>query len=299
MRLVTFGMNFRGARLLPRCHLCIRVFYWGGLPRVGQGLLDHIVPVIITYNEAPNIARALHSLEWAHRVVVLDSGSTDDTETIACAYRNVHWFIRPFDDHARQCNYALKELVTDAQWVLFMDADYVVTPELRDAIGALVPKAGITGFTVPFRYCINGVPLRGTLYPPRVCLFRPKLGRYLQFGHMHWLEVEGSVASLASPMLHDDRKPTANFVARQRRYARLEAEYLWAQSWAALNWRKRIRRLVCIAPWAAPLFALFGKGVVLDGGPGLKYAWERAQAEYLIAVALLREMLINRKRRTE
>ena len=263
------------------------------------GLLGEITPVVITYNEAPNIARTLDALAWAKQVVVLDSGSSDQTEAIARAYPNVAWFTRPFDDHARQCNHALEELVASAQWVLFMDADYVVTAQLREAMDALRPDPETAGYSIPFRYCIDGVPLRGALYPPRVCLFRPERGHYLQFGHMHWLEVEGAVGTLAAPMLHDDRKSTLNFVARQRRYARLEAEYLWAQPWATLNWRKRIRRLLCIAPWAAPLLALFGKGVVLDGVPGLKYAWERAQAEYLIAEALLREMLTTRQQRTE
>lgn len=98
---------------------------------------------------------------------------------------------------------------------------------------------------------------------------------------------------MAAAMLHDDRKSPDNFVARQRRYARLEAEYLWSESWAALSWRKRIRRLLIVAPWAAPLFALFYKGVALDGIPGFKYAWERAQAESFIAGALLRLMLSN------
>jgi hypothetical protein len=49
--------------------------------------------------------------------------------------------------------------------------------------------------------------------------------------------------------------------------------------------------MLIIAPWAAPAFALFGKGVIFDGIPGLKYAWERAQAESFIAGALLRQML--------
>lgn len=254
-------------------------------------MLPDITPVIITFNEAPNLERTLGALSWARRVVVLDSGSTDESRAIASRFPNVDWHVRSFDDHANQCNHALDHLVTGAPWVLFMDADYFVTPELTEQMRALQPADSCSGYSIPFRYCIDGIPLRGTLYPPRVSLFRPVRGRYLQFGHMHWLEVDGHTGQLSAPMLHDDRKPANNFVARQRRYARLEAEYLWSEPWAALNWRKRIRRMLIIAPWAAPAFALFGKGVILDGIPGLKYAWERAQAESFIAGALLRQML--------
>lgn len=262
-------------------------------------MLADITPVVITYNEAPNLERTLRALTWARRVVILDSGSTDASKAIASEYPNVDWFERAFDDHAGQCNYALDQLVPDAPWALFMDADYIVTDALREQMVALQPSAETSGYSIPFRYCIDGHPLRGTLYPPRVCLFRPERGRYQQFGHMHWLELQGNTRNLDRVMLHDDRKSSENFVRRQRRYADLEARYLWSQPWATLNWRKRLRRLLFVAPWAAPAFALFGKGVIFDGLPGLKYAWERAQAESLIAFALLRQMLNSPTRTPE
>lgn len=260
--------------------------------------IDSVTPVIICFNEAPNLSRTLAAVSWARRVIVLDSGSTDESKAIASKFSNVEWHVRQFDDHARQCNHALEHLVGGSSWVLFMDADYVVTPELLEELQNMRPEPEDAGYSIPFRYCIDGTPLRGTLYPPRVSLFRPECGRYLQFGHMHWLELEGRIGKVSAPMLHDDRKSSENFVSRQRRYAKLEAEYLWSQSWASLNWRKRLRRLLIIAPWAAPGFALFGKGVILDGFPGLKYAWERAQAEVFIAQALLQLMLSTTKSRT-
>jgi glycosyltransferase involved in cell wall biosynthesis len=260
-----------------------------------QEFTNLVTPVIICFNEEPNLERTLSALTWARRVVILDSGSTDRSREIADAFKNVDWHVRKFDDHARQCNHALDNFVGGAPWVLFMDADYVVTTELFEQLRDMRPDTPESGFSIPFRYCMDGVPLRGTLYPPRVSLFRPESGRYRQYGHMHWLELNGSVGHLSAPMLHDDRKSPGNFLARQRRYAQLEAEYLWSQNWSELNWRKRLRRLLIVAPWAAPLFALFGKGVVLDGLPGLKYAWERALAEALIASALLHQMLSTTK----
>ncbi|MGD9585096.1 MAG: hypothetical protein AB7V26_15710, partial [Lysobacterales bacterium] len=93
---------------------------------------------------------------------------------------------------------------------------------------------------------------------------------------------------LHAPMLHDDRKPRARFVANQHKYARLEAAWLKRQRFADLRWADRVRRLIVIAPWLAPLMAYTLRGVWRDGRAGLKYVGERALAETLIARELLR-----------
>lgn len=254
-------------------------------------MLADITPLVITYNEAVNIERTLSALHWAQRVVVLDSGSQDQTRTLACAFPNVEWHERAFDHHAGQCNHALANLLNNCPFVLSMDADYVVTPELRDEMARLRPGDEVGGYRIPFRYCIDGVPLRGTLYPPRVCLYRPRRARYRQQGHAHFIDVSGAVLPLKGPMLHDDRKPNPNFVARQHRYAAMEANYLLSRSWTQLDWKKRIRRLLVVAPWLVPAYVLFAQGVILDGRPGLRYAWERLLAESLIAFELARQGL--------
>ncbi|MFO1496431.1 MAG: glycosyltransferase family 2 protein [Lysobacterales bacterium] len=252
-------------------------------------MLDEITPLVITYNEEANLERTLAALRWAKRVVVLDSGSQDRTREIASTYANVEWHERAFDHHAGQCNHALTRLLTDASFVLSLDADYVVTAALREEMAALRPDDAVSGYRIPFRYCIDGVALRGTLYPPRVCLYRPQRARYRQQGHAHFLEVSGAVLPLKGPMLHDDRKPNPNFVARQHRYAAMEARYLLSRPWRELNWKKRVRRLLVIAPWLVPAYVLFAQGVILDGRPGLRYAWERLLAECLIAYELARQ----------
>ena len=62
-------------------------------------MLADITPVILTYNEAANIGRSLERLAWAREVVIVDSGSTDDTLAIAARFPNVRMVHRPFDTH--------------------------------------------------------------------------------------------------------------------------------------------------------------------------------------------------------
>ncbi|MGB2788468.1 MAG: glycosyltransferase, partial [Dokdonella sp.] len=72
-------------------------------------MLDRITPLILTWNEEANIARTLAKLAWAREVVVVDSGSTDSTHAICESFPNVRLVARPFDNHATQWNYGLKE----------------------------------------------------------------------------------------------------------------------------------------------------------------------------------------------
>ena len=87
-------------------------------------MLNDITPVILTYNEAPNIERTLRPLSWAREVVIVDSNSTDDTLAIAARFANVRTVQRPFDTHARQWRFAIEETGITSDWVLRLDADY-------------------------------------------------------------------------------------------------------------------------------------------------------------------------------
>ena len=135
-------------------------------------MLNEITPLILTFNEEENIVRTLSRLAWARDIVVLDSGSTDRTAEIANSYPNVRLFVRPFDNHANQWNYGLQETAIRTCWVLALDADYQVCESVVDELRSLQPAADVCAYRARFVYCVGGMPLRGSLYPPVTVLFR-------------------------------------------------------------------------------------------------------------------------------
>jgi glycosyltransferase involved in cell wall biosynthesis len=101
--------------------------------------------------------------------VVVDSGSVDGTIEILKRYPQVDRFDRPFDSFAEQCNFGLAQVQTE--WVLSLDADYELSDDLVRELAELKPQTA-AGFCASFVYRIDGRSLRGTIYPPRIVLYR-------------------------------------------------------------------------------------------------------------------------------
>jgi glycosyltransferase involved in cell wall biosynthesis len=256
-------------------------------------MLDRITPLILTFNEAPNIRRTLEMLDWAKDIVVVDSMSTDETVTIASEHRNVRLFRRPFDTHATQWNYGLNETDISTDWVLALDADYVLSLQLVAELRSLNPEPSVAGFRTPFSYHVAGVPLRGSVYPPVTTLFRRSLARYEQDGHTQRVVVEGHVDVLTGCINHDDRKSLARWLAAQDRYMKLEAAKLRSTAFKKLSWADRLRLLILPAPPVMFLFCAIVKGTIFDGKPGLYYSLQRAVAEALLSLHLLELLMAS------
>ena len=248
-------------------------------------MLDQITPLILTYNEAPNLTRCLARLGWARDIVVVDSLSTDATKAIAAQHANVRFIERKFDNHTAQWNFGLDQVKTD--WVLSLDADYILSDGFEQELAALRPAAALAAYAASFRYCINGRPLRGTLYPTRLALFRRATCRYVQDGHTQLLRADGPTTALRTRILHDDRKPLSHWLWSQDRYAKLEAEKLSRTPSAELGLNDRIRKTILLGPPGVFLYTLFVRGVILDGWAGWHYALQRALAETLLSLRLI------------
>jgi glycosyltransferase involved in cell wall biosynthesis len=254
-----------------------------------------ITPLILTYNEAPNLARTLGPLHWAERIVVIDSFSTDETLDILRQHPQCEVFQRKFDTHAQQWNYGLEQI--DTPWVLSLDADYVLSPALLQELERWQPDPVLAGYFIPFKYCVFGKPLRGSILPPRQALFARDRARYVDDGHTQMLEVDGGSGHFQHPILHDDRKPLSRWLWAQDRYAQLELAKFSTLTSDHSRFNDWIRRQIVLAPFVVFFYCMILKGGILDGWRGWYYAFQRMLAELLLGLYLLEEKLKKAKTR--
>ena len=270
--------------------------------------MTSVTAVVLTFNEEHNLQRTLEALTWLPRIVIVDSGSSDSTAEIARSFSNVRFFERPFDTHAQQWNFGLAQIATD--WVLTLDADYVVSSELAREIETLQSAPDVAGYTANFEYVVFGGPLRASIYPPRVVLFQTKLGRYVDEGHTQQLRIGGKIEKLRSTILHDDRKPLSRWISSQDRYAKLEAEYLGNAECGMrteeaskseirnqkseipqLSLQDKLRKMIFVTPIIMPVYLLLGRGLILDGWRGWYYVFQRTLAEMMLSLRLIERKL--------
>lgn len=250
-------------------------------------MLNNITPLILTRNEAPNIGRVLKKLYWAKDIVVVDSFSTDETLEIISHFSAVRVFQRVFDSHSQQWDFGLNNTQISSDWVLALDADYILTDGFIDEIRAIDPQSGVNGYRVDFIYYSLGHPLRANLYPHVTVLYRRMHAVYMQDGHTHRVVVQGKICDLKTKLLHDDRKSLSAWLSAQNRYAVLEAYKLTNTPWEKLKWPDKIRQTRIVAPLLIYFYCLIFKGLLFDGWPGIWYALQRMMAETLLSLHLL------------
>lgn len=248
--------------------------------------LDSITPLVLTWNEEPNLRRCLERLRWAREVIILDSGSTDATAAIAADFPNTRLMVRPFDDHTTQWNFGVDATCTN--WVLSLDCDYVLCPGFEDELSKLEDVAS-DAFYASFRYLIYGKPLRACLYPPRAVLFRKDRCRYVPDGHTQILSIPGPTTHLTTKIDHDDRKSLSRWFSSQDTYAKLEAEKLTTLT--QLSIQDRIRRTMILGPIVIFLYTLLVRLTILDGPHGWFYALQRTLAEIMLSLRLLEKKI--------
>jgi len=254
-------------------------------------MLNYITPVLLTYNEAANIGRTLSCLTWANDVVVVDSGSTDETLAILARVPHVRVFKRSFDTHGNQWNYAVRETAITTPWVLRLDADYQVTGALVEELRRLDPHAPVSAYRVAFDYAIFSRRLVSSLYPANTILLRKDRFNVWDKGHTEAWSVEGAVKTITAHVIHDDWKSTEQWLNAQGRYMRRELERLRAKRAGLTAWA---RITPPIMPIAVFLYCLFAKGLILNGRAGMFYALQRLVAEATLSLMVLEKKLRER-----
>lgn len=247
--------------------------------------LEQITPLILTYNEEANIGRTLPPLQWAKEIIIIDSYSNDQTLEIIAQYPQCRIIQRTFDTFAEQCNFGLSKINTE--WVLSLDADYILSEELLQDLEILPLQPPFNGYTFPFKYSIFGYALRKDNLTPRTVLYRCQCANYVNDGHAHRVEIEGECKMMSSWIYHDDRKSLSRWLSSQDKYLTIEAEKLRETPSDELDLRDKIRQRKVIAPFIIFFYCLFYKQLIFDGWRGLYYTFQRTFVELLLSIKLM------------
>ncbi len=188
--------------------------------------MSRISVFIITRNEEDSIRRCLESVKWADEIVVVDSFSKDKTLDICREYTdNVSQ--REFSDFSSMKNCALSK--ASNKWVLGVDADEEVTPELRGEIENVLKRGAgnVSGFYVKRRSMIFGRWFEhcGTQNDYQMRFFVKNDAYYLQPVH-EIVKIEGKTSQLSSELLHYTYKDIDSYIKRLDRYTAIEADSL-------------------------------------------------------------------------
>lgn len=243
--------------------------------------------LILTKNEEPNLERVLDKLTWLEKVVILDSFSTDRTINIANNYKNVVIFQRDFDTHGLQWNFGLSKI--DSEWVLTLDADYVLSDGFVDEIKLCIALGSHSAYDTKFKFLVFGKALIKDNTTPRPVLFKKSDCIYFDDGHTQRLKVNGSTGLFKSIIYHDDRKSLSRWLSNQDAYSVKEAYRLLERSGENLPLSSKFRKTKIIAPFLVFFYSLFIKGLIFNGWRGWHYTLQRTIVEMILAVRLIEE----------
>jgi len=186
-----------------------------------------VTVLILTYNEEVNVEHCLKSVhEWAGEIIIVDSFSTDQTLEICRRYTN-KIYQHPFENHGKQVNWALENLPIASDWVLQLDADEIVTPELAQEICQTLPHLpdDVTGVYMKRRVYFLGRWIRhGDYYPIWLLrLFRQGCARNEEFEEDRVILLRGRAVHFKHDFIDYNRKGLTFWTNKHNAWATNEA----------------------------------------------------------------------------
>jgi glycosyltransferase involved in cell wall biosynthesis len=239
-----------------------------------------ISATVRTYNEEKNIEACLKSLAWADEIIVVDSGSTDDTVAIARRFTD-RVVIQDWLGHVGQSQFATDQ--ASNKWVLHLDADERVTPELRDELLALkLGDSPYDAYEMPRRHFFMKRWIGHSAWYPdyKIRLFRKDLCRWGGYAPHDEVKVKGRKKKLKNAVVHYIYRDTAHFSDTKNRYSSLTAEDHFRH-----GRRARIADFT-LRPLYAFLYRYLFRLGVADGVAGFVISVMEAQAVFLKYVKL-------------
>ena len=257
--------------------------------------------IILTHNEETNIGRCLDSVSWSDDILVVDSFSEDRTVEISkrCGARVIQ---RAFDDFSSQRNFASEQGNLKYEWMLHLDADEIVTPELRAELqGAALGDKDAYRVSSKLIFCGKFLRHAGLFPWYQVRFGRKQALRFKQVGHGQRETLEPSrIGTLKSSLLHlNFSKGLSDWIERHNRYSTAEAQQnvygytdddvpildlLSAETDRRRRAAKRIFRRLPGRPTIRFIYMYLFRGGILDGKIGFTYCRLLAWYEWLIVL---------------
>ena len=246
------------------------------------------IPVL---NEEKNLPGCLESLEGKFDdIVMVDSGSTDDTLSIAekagLTVLNFKWN----GAFPKKRNWALQNQSFKHDWILFLDADERITPAFLEELESKL-DSDVVGFWLRYDNWFMDRQLHHGDIMRKLALFKKEAGEYERFPEDAWshldMEVhehpvlEGETGEIIAPLEHHDFRGLESYIAKHKEYAAWEAKrYQWLQSdpeaWTSLNKRQQFKYRHLNKWWLGSFYFLisyFLKKGFLDGRVGFHFSW--------------------------
>ena len=274
--------------------------------------------LILTCNKSANLPACLGALAWCDDIVVVDSGSTDDTVEIAERH-GARILKRPFDTFASQRNFGLEHGNMRYEWVLHLDADEILTDAFVSALGRLDAPNNLDGYRVPSKLMLFGQWLHyAGMYPTyQVRLGHKERLRFKQVGHGQREDVAlERVGLFPEPYLHFSfSHGMRRWFEKHLRYASDEAELMLALRAGAsgsisgspfatgsTERRRAVKAWSARLPFALRpplrfLYVYFFRQGFRDGRAGLTYALMTSVYEGMIAVFAYEKLLSSTDKR--
>ncbi len=263
--------------------------------------------VIPVKNEADNLSRCIPLAAKLGLVLVIDSGSTDETQKVA---RNLGAEVLDFNwdgKFPKKRNWALRNYDFKTEWVFFLDADEFINDTFIAEVREAIAGTDKVGFWLNFENHFMGKKLRGGDPFRKLALFKVGTGEYEKIDEDNWshLDMEvhehpvlkGSIGEIKTPIEHNDFRGLKHYINKHNeyssweanRYIRLVNQRVGDAEWDGLTDRQKKKYRNLAKWWFAPAYFLVSyclKGGFLDGAIGLHFALMKAIYFYQIRLKI-------------
>lgn len=266
-------------------------------------MLVDLTIAIPVRNEEHNLDVCLSAIgaDFASHVVVIDSGSTDSTAAVALAHGaeliQFHWDGR----FPKKRNWYLINHQPATNWVLFLDADEILTNDAMCEIAVALPGNSHQGFLLSYTNYFLGRRLRGGYPLRKLSLFRVGEVEYERIEEEHWSQcdmevhehpvITGTVGLIRSPIDHRDLRGIDSYMSKHIEYAAWEAHRLFSHRHsphAAASWKphQRLKYRLITSPWGGLAF-FFGSFFFMSGwrDGSIGFAFCMLKASYFVQIA--------------